>query len=407
MQFDTWTLALASAIVVVVSSTMYIIGTLAYKDNDTGRIWSVAYMSGMLTTLSFLVFSLSADAWWAGGVGNTAMVVGSGLFWGGCRVRNGRRPLYPVIATAGVAAALAAWLQGPAGGAWAGAEVYFAGVAVFAAAAALELARGRQHQEIGSVTLTVIFSVQSAFYLLRLIGLTVFGADSEFFLESVGSNTTAIVTMILIPVLATTMSNMRAERARSGTAIFHDYGQTGYTEQKVLRADSFEIVVEDWLERCQHHGESLALLHLNLDNLSEINTAFGRAQGDLVLGHYISFVRRFGPPHSDIGQAGPGRLVMATPIADAEDARAAAAALQTILLEAPITQLAGLRPTLSVGVALSGPCGYDFQRMNCAAREACDEASSAGGNRVVVSSVGYPVTADQRSAENSRPEVSR
>ena len=395
MQFDTWTLAIASAISVVVASSMYIVGTLSHKDNDVGRIWSVAYMAAMLTTLSFLVFSLNPDTWWAGGVGNGAMVIGAGLFWGGCRVRNGRNPLYLVIVPAGVVTALAAWLAGPAGGDWAGAEFYFTGVALFAAAAAVETMRGTQHHEVGSVTLTAVFSVQSIFYLIRLFGLTAFGADDKFFLESVGSNTTAIVTMILIPVLATTMYIMRTEQSRAGTAIFHDYGRTGYTEQGVLRADSFQLVVSDWLERCELHSQPLVLLHVNLDNLTEINTAFGRAHGDQVLAQYISFVRRFGPPHSDIGQAGTGRLVMATPMASTDDALAAVTALQATLLEAPITQLAGLRPTLSVGVAFSEHYGYNFERMSSAARSACEQATAAGGNQAVLAGAGSPMTAGQ------------
>lgn len=395
MQLDAWTLALASAIAVVVASSIYIIGTLAYKDNDTGRIWSAAYMAGMLTTLSFLIFSLSPDTWWAGGVGNGALVLGAGLFWGGSRVRNGRNPLYLVVASAGAATALATWLPGPAGGDWAGAEVYFAGVALFAVAAAVETMRGTQHREVGAVTLTVVFSIQGAFYLLRLFGLVALGADSEFFLETVGSNTTAIIAMILVPILATTMSTMRADRAQSGTAVFHDYGRTGYTEQGVLRADSFKLVVSDWLERCELHRQPLVLLHVDLDNLTEINTAFGLAHGNHVLAQYISFVRRFGPPHSDIGQAGTGRLVLATPMASTDEALTAVSALQSTLLEAPITQLAGLRPTLSVGIAFSEHYGYEFQRMSSAARAACDQATAAGGNRAVLAGAGSPMTTGQ------------
>ena len=391
MQLDTWTLALASAIAVVVASSMYILGTLTYKDNDTGRIWSVAYMAGMLTTLSFLVYNLDADAWWAGGVGNGAMVVGAALFWGGSRVRNGRRPHYSIVAAAGTVTALAAWLPGPDGGDWVGAEVYFAGVALFAAAAAVETMRGTQSQEVGSMTITVVFSIQAAFYLLRLFALIAFGADSGFFLHSVGSNTTAIVAMVLIPVLATTMSTMRAERAQAGTAIFHDYGRTGYTEQGVLRADSFQLVVSDWLERCELHRQPLALLHVDLDNLTEINTAFGLAQGNQVLAQYISFVRRFGPPHSDIGQAGTGRLVLATPMASPEEALATVAALQASLLKAPITQLAGLRPTLSVGIAFSEHYDYDFEKMSSAARAACDQATAFGGNQAVLAGADSPL----------------
>ncbi|WP_111720178.1 diguanylate cyclase [Homoserinimonas sp. OAct 916] len=395
MQLDTWTLALSSTIAVVLAATMYIVGTLAYKDNNTGRIWSVAYMAGMLTTLSFVTYSLQPDAWWTGGVGNGAMVIGAGLFWSGCRVRNERRPLYALVVTAGIITAGAAWLQGPAGGDWAGGEFYFVGVALFAAAAAIEVMRDSQQREVGAVTLTVVFWVQSAFYLLRLLGLTLVGEESTFFLETVGSNTTAIMAMVLIPVLATTMSTMRTERVQAGTAIFHDYGRTGYTEQGVLHANSFRLVVRDWLERCRYHGVPLILLHINLDNLAEINTAFGRTHGNQVLVQYISFMRRFGPPHSDIGEAGTGRLVMATPMASPDDAVTAVIALQAKLLEAPVPELAGLRPTISVGIAFSEHFGYDLQRMSSAARAACDHATATGGNRAVLAGAGSPIPADQ------------
>lgn len=406
MLFDPWTLAFSSAIVVMVASAIYIIGTLAYKDNDAGRIWSVAYMAGVLTTLSYLNYSLNPETWWTGAVGNASLVVGAGFFWSGSRVRNGHRPLFLVVAASGVLVALAALARGPEGGPWAGASLYFLGVAAFAAAAAIEMQRGRHHNELGSMTLTVVFSIQSAYYLTRLFALTVFGAESTFFTEAVGSSVTAVVSMILIIVLSATMAMMRAERTRAGTALFDDYGSAGTTEHGVLRAESFHHVVGDWLERCKVHGEQLALIHLGLDNLDEINAAFGRAHGDEVLKRFTTVVRHHGPPHSDIGQAGTGRLVVAVPMADSGEAVAAVATLQTRLLDEPIPELKGLRPTLSVGVALSGDWGYHFRPLSTAARIACDQASAAGGNRVIVAS-SAEVDPHESAGASSLPEVSR
>lgn len=390
---DNWTISLASSIVVVVTASLFIGLTLSYKDSDIGRIWACGFLTGILTTLSYLMWSLNPAAWWAVAVGNMALVGGAGLFWLGCRLHNGRRGHAWLVVLVSAAALVAVLVEGQNGGPWAGALVYFAGVAGFAALAAVECGRGSLNKAFGGRMLMVVFAVQALFYLGRLIAFTMGGPESALFELFFGTSANALITMVLVILLSTAMALIRALQAGSVPRERRVSAATstvvGYNSDGVLTPEAFERVLRDWLERAEFHHEQLALLHFRLDDLDEINTAFGRVHGDAVLARYVAIVRRFGPPHSDIGVAGTGRLVLATAMPTVDDALDAARAVQDALLEEPLATFAGVRPTLSVGISLTDYTGYDFGSLYSAAREACDRATDAGGNRALLDSSVY------------------
>jgi GGDEF domain-containing protein len=71
-------------------------------------------------------------------------------------------------------------------------------------------------------------------------------------------------------------------------------------------------------------------------------------------------------------------------MSSADEALAVAATMQEGLLEEKIDEFAGLRPTMSVGIALTDYTGFDFELLSAAAMRACKRASDAGGNRVML-----------------------
>lgn len=385
---DGWTISLASALIVVVTAALFIGSTIVHKDSSAGRLWAAGYLAGILTTTSFLAWQLSPELWWASAIGNAGFAAGTAFFWLGCRRHNGRRGPYWAAAAGSSAVVIAGLIPGPSGDAWAGAEVYFAVVMLFAVLSAIECSRGEMQRARGSLPMLVVFCVQAAFFAGRLFFFTLDGPESNVFSLFFGSSALALVTMIMSVVLSSSMSLIRFAQGsasepspRGGRRL---PAQTGYTEDNVFTERSFKRVVGDWLDRAEFHDEQLAMLHFDLDDLREITTAFGPAHTNQLLSKYTAVVRQFGPPHSAIGTAGTGRLVMVIPAANSDEALAVARTVQAGLLEDSLAEFAGLRPTSSIGIALTDYTGFDADQLDAASRRACTRASEAGGNRIVV-----------------------
>lgn len=387
---DGWTISLASALVVVVTAALFIGTTISHKDSEVGRIWAAGYLGGILTTTSYLVWLLFPELWWASSLGNAAFVAGTGFFWIGCRRHNGKPARYLVLALACLAVFIAGLIPGPDGGAWAGAELYFVAIIVFSVLAAIESTRGELGRALGARPMVVVFTVEAAFFAGRLYFFLLQGPESPTFSLFFGSSATAFVTMIMVIVLSSSMSVIRSVHGATADAGGRSGRRSGstiaYTADDVLTEPAFERILEDWLHRAEFHDEQIALMHLDLDDLDAINTAFGRAKADALLARYTAVVRRYGPAHSGIAVAGPGRLVLATPMESPDAALAVAATLQAGLLEESLDQATGLRPTMSIGIALTDYTGFDYERLSAAALRACKRASDAGGNRTMFDS---------------------
>ena len=105
MQIDTTTLLIAAGAVVAVAGVSFILSTALRRNERFGRIWSIAFIAGILETISEIVAGTSPAGWWAGSVANGALVLAIGLMWAGCRAYNGLRSLaWVAIVTSNVVA---------------------------------------------------------------------------------------------------------------------------------------------------------------------------------------------------------------------------------------------------------------------------------------------------------------
>ncbi|MET0726438.1 MAG: hypothetical protein ABWY36_08825 [Leifsonia sp.] len=381
--FDLWSVTAMTALVIVVASAVFITDTLMRKDDEAGRVWSLAYIAGVLTVLSYLVWVAAPDAWWAVAVGNSMFALSAGCMWLGARIFNGRtRPTWYLVAAGSAAAFVAVIVEGPDGGDWAGAIVMYVTIAAFAAAGGSEAMRGTMKLNPNGRALALVLLLQSAFFIVRLAAFIAVGPDSAFFQTWFGSVAASFVTVVLIIVAAITMSVLRADRTRlrddAASAV------VGYTESGVLLHPSFDRIVNDWLNRMEYTDEQLALVSVRLDDLDAITTAFSHALAVDVAEAWVASIRRSVPTVSDIGEDGFGRLIIATPFATIDDARAAADLLRDGLLDETTTSPNGIRPTVSIGVALTDLHGYSLPTLVGAARAAADEAQREGGDAVVI-----------------------
>ncbi|SDB89871.1 diguanylate cyclase (GGDEF) domain-containing protein [Sanguibacter gelidistatuariae] len=384
MTLDPQTLSVATGIVVLTAGMVFVLETIFRRDSTTSRLWSLAYLAGILTSVSYMLWATLPTAWWAVAVGNGAFVVSAGAIWSGCRSFNGRRSLIGVVLLAGALAAGAVVLDGPDGGEWAGAHVWLLGVGTFSALGVAETFTRSMRRDINARGLSVVLIAEGVLFLTRFVVLVGWGTEHVVFSTYLGTTPMSVVTIVLMIVAAVTMSVMRSEagpRARmGGTARV-------FSRRGLINVDVLEQVLDDCLARAAESEEAFTLLHLHLDDLEEIGIAFGRSAADLVLDEYAATVRRVAPVSAIIGEAGAGRLLVAVPGTAPGEEITLATVLRRALLDVVVPEAPGAKVTASIGAATTHRLGYDVAQLSRAARAASDEATAAGGNRVASAEV--------------------
>lgn len=381
MTIDLYTIQLAMTAVAIVAGVMFVLDTFLRKTDEAGRIWAVSFMAGILAAFAYATWVVVPGAWWAVAVGNAAMVLSPALLWCGARAYNGRRSHVWSAAVAAAAAGVAVLAAGPSGGDWAGAVVMFVLIAVFAALGAVESLRAPMRENWTARGLTVMFIVVTVFYSARVVAFLALGPEHPWFRAALGTEASAFVIISLVIVAVVSLVILQSERL-VGAPSRRELAPS-YTVDSVLNTASFRDVVEDWLERANFHDEQLVVMRVELDELSALNTAFGRSVGAELLTQFTAAVRRHSSPHSDIGVAGPGLLVVVAPFIRLEDAEASAEAVQEGLREHRLDAAQGLRLSASIGLAGTDHFGYDFDRLMSAATAAASKARAAGGDAVM------------------------
>lgn len=375
---ELYTAQLATSVVTTVAGVMFILDTLFGRADASGRLWAVSYMSGMLTAIAYAIAILLPGAWWAIGVGNGAMVFTAGLLWSGARAFNGRPALVWAPAAGAVLSALAVLVAGPHGGAWAGAWVLFAGIALFSALGAIESLRAPMSASWAGRGLTVAFVIVALYYVLRTGVLFVAGLESDEFRTLFGSEASAFVMMTLVVVTTVCLVVLRGGRRGAGRGGRSD-GAGGVA---VPGASAQRPLVEDWIERASFHDEQLVFTRVRLDEVEAIDLAFGRSAGAAIAERFADAVRRYSPPTAAVGLVAPGELLVVAPFARIADARRAAAAVQAGLGEQLVSEAEGIRLSSSIGLAGTDAIGYDYARLLDASGAALERARANGGDAI-------------------------
>lgn len=384
MILDPLTQAIMTALVVVVAGVIFISETLLRRDDGAGKIWALAYLAAMLTTLSYLGWAATPALWWAVSVGNSMFVASAGLMWLGCCMFNGR--LHPlsigVVAAASLAAVLSVVVAGRDGGGWAGAEVMFIGIGVFSAAGAVETLRGEMRENLNARVLTIVLSIQAAFYAARTVVFVLFGSESEVFQQWFDTEVSSYFTVALTITALVTTSVLRTDRARlrarpsSSSAV--------YSSEQVLLEDSFRRIFEDWVRRAEVRRDPVVVTAVALEDLDTIATAFGEAAVVDVIDTWVAGVRRHSPASALIGEDGLGRLMVVSAMPSVDDAKGQALRIFHGLLDDAGMGDTVIRPAIGIGIALSATTGYDAEALLAGARAAAARATLSLESSVVV-----------------------
>lgn len=383
MNLDLYTVALLTSLVVIVSSVVFLVGMLLRKDDTAGRIWGLAFLFGLMTVVSYLVWATTPTAWWAIGLGNAAYVSNLGCMWLGCRAFNGRKLAITsgVVAVAAVAAFVAVALAGPEGGDWAGGAFYMTAIGVFSGLGAWESLRGQMSQNRLAWGLAFILGLASIFFVARTAVFLTSGPTSDLFLSLFDTVPASVITITLAIVAVVVTSVLLSVRARVTAPV--EAGKLSLSDDDVLPEVSFVHVLLDMAARARRRSELVGVISLRIDDLPIIATAFGSEAAASVGAAFRRVVRRYAPTTSFVGQDGTtGLLVGIQPESDA-DARRLATRIRRGLFDELSGVVGVVIPVVGVGIALSERSGYEPAALMMQARAAAREAAQSTDTLIV------------------------
>ncbi|MEA4945559.1 MAG: hypothetical protein VB080_14120 [Propionicimonas sp.] len=387
MMVDQVTMSLVTAVVVIVAGVLFLIETIVHQASPAARIWTAAFLAGILTSFCYLVWALDVPgAWVATSIGNAAFVLSMGSLWLGCR-RFNEHPvrLSGIVVGAAVAAtALAALLAGPGGGDWAGAAVMFWSIGILAALGTVESRRGVLGKQSLAAAITVVLGLAAVYYLARAVVFLAAGPGSVLFERWFDTANTSILTIVLTVAAVVAMSVLRATestlRGRGGTTTL-DVDADG-----LLDARSFAVVLASAVARSERAGDRLAVIALRMDELPQITTAFGAHEASELLKAWRTSLLHGAPPLGLVGEEGPAGLMLAVPVTSASDARSLAVRLQQRVIDEVGSIGATVTPVIGVGVAVTDVVGYAASALIDVSNEAARHSAESPDAAVVLAS---------------------
>jgi len=377
---DVPTLYIVSAMVISLTGILFIVDAYSRREDVVGRVWSLAFIAGVITTFAYLASSMYAAIWWGIGFGNGTVVFSVAAVWAGARLFNGRRSLLWVAAAASVLVALSALVLGPAGGTWAGGAPMIAGMCVFGLLGGIECLRGnlwgyRNARFLGAVTM-----LAGAYYGVRLIFFLTRGPGDAFFSKFLGTGVTSLVVIIFVTGGAFAMVALRGEESRQTYSVRTERGGLSGT----AGPHQFAVITAPMFAEARETGRPAVFVAADIDELGTMNAAFGRAFGDEVLERFIEVLRAALPAGSPLCRVSADNFEFVLRNHDATGAARLAERIRSSLLDSPLVGESGVRVTASFGIAVADNNDYTLERMRQAATTAVERAKSAGGNRVEV-----------------------
>jgi len=384
MTLDNFTVSLAAAVVIVVSGVMYLFETLMRKDGLSGRLWAVAFLAGILTVLSYLVWAAAPDAYLAVAVGNAGFVASAGFIWLGCRAYNDR-PLRwsgSVVAAFVLIAGAAVLVAGPDGGDWAGAVPLFIGTGLMALFGAIESRQGAIGRRWSSLGLTIVLGIEAVWFTARTLVFVAYGPDSEVFatwfntiVSSFLTITLTIVAVVVTSVLRASESNLRGQP---------DVYTLSVGVDGVLLPASFRSATATLIERAARQGETICVVSVRIDDLGRIATAFGPAEAEQVAAAWRAGVREYVPTAALVGDGESGSLLVAFLTTSFSDVRRMASIMHRRLLDDFGALGVSVVPVVGVGIALTDRLGYDFSTLVDGADQAAARSVTSPDASVII-----------------------
>ena len=313
----------------------------------------------LATGLGQLSFTIVFGFFIALALGNGAFVAATAFIWLGSAAFNGRALRIPVAITSTVlvVVVVAALIEGPLSGDWAGAVPLFLANALFALLGAIETRRGAISRRWSAVGLTAVMGIEAAWFFVRTIVFLAQGPDSPVFLTYFGTSVSALLTMALVVAAVVVTSVLRTnESALRGNP---ETRQLVVDRNGVLLRESFGAVLTILSARARAAGEDLCVIGVRVDDLRRVATAFGPEEAEEMARAFRASVRAHAPTMALVGEADATGLSIAFSTALSTDHHR----VVRVLHERVVADLSDLGtsvvPVVGIGVALASTDGAD------------------------------------------------
>ncbi|WP_051441561.1 hypothetical protein [Arthrobacter sp. H14] len=211
MTLDTTTLRVAFSITALTLVVLFYFVTFRSTRSAYSAWWCVA-LGLFLTGSAAYLLDGTFHQRWANPLGNVLLVMGAVSVWAGARSLRATRPPAWIFAAALLLTLLASVVEDPATNNWAGGAVFLALMCLGIALASLELWRlepgySRVHRPLAAAS-----GLLAVYYFARCIVFLAVGPDGAVFRTYFGSDTTTLVTLVLLVAVSFSMASLSNEQ---------------------------------------------------------------------------------------------------------------------------------------------------------------------------------------------------
>ncbi|MEQ4519956.1 GGDEF domain-containing protein [Pseudarthrobacter sp. B907] len=378
MMLDTSTLRVALAVVTLTLLCLFYFITYRRTRSLFSGWWCSALLLFLTGSASYLLDGTEHQAW-ANPLGNTLLVGGAVAMWAGARsLRNRSSQLWAMLAGPAVTGILSI-LDHPATNNWSGGAVLLGMMGLMLGLSSRELFvldvdYSRVHRPLayGSAFLAV-------FYAGRLTAFLIDGPEGPVFVSYFGSVVTTLLTSMILVLASFTMVELSNEQlTRDLRARATVDGLTG-----LLNRTAFVDLAENELRRLSGARTTAALVLADLDHFKAVNDQYGHAAGDEALQAFATACTSAVRSTDLVGRYGGEEFILLLPGLSPERAGEMAAVISRRLQEAQPNVAARL-PTVSYGIASTGPGRVDMKALIASADAALYRAKTLGRDRSVL-----------------------
>ncbi|MET3810049.1 GGDEF domain-containing protein [Arthrobacter sp. UYEF3] len=378
MMLDISTLRVALAVVTLTLLCLFYFITFRRTRSPYSGWWCSALLLFLTGSASYLLDG-SAHQIWANPLGNTLLVGGAGAMWAGARSLRRVRPNLAYLVAGPAVAAVAAVLDHPAVNNWAGGAVLLGLMGLMLGLSSRELflldvdySRVHRPLAFGSALLAL-------YYFGRLAAFVLGGPEGPAFTAYFGSVVTTLLTSTILVLASFTMVELSNEQlTRDLRARATVDGLTG-----LLNRSAFMDLAANELRRLSGARTTACLILADLDHFKSVNDKYGHAAGDAALQAFSAACAASVRSTDLVGRYGGEEFVLLLPGVSPERAGQMAAAISARLQEAQPNVAAKL-PTVSYGIAPTGPGRVDLEALIAAADAALYRAKTLGRDRAVL-----------------------
>lgn len=321
--------------------------TAALRHNDeANRAWTAAFAAALCVCGLDAIYSADGSApAVVTAAGDASTVFAVGAMWSGCRLLDDRARSHIWIAVAAaVAVAAPTFWQSTDADLDLSTALRTGASGLFAWLVASELLRGKMRLNLNARILQFSYLALGTWYVV-VAALSASGAVRP------GIISTALPFTALFLVSAVCLSALRVEQTGNWWSVSAETRRR--SNLGVLAADAFREDAADRIQRATLAGGHVALVLAEIEDLDELNSAFGRQAGDSALLHFAGVLRARVPADALIGHFGAGRFVVLVVPTTSDSPSTVVDAIRTGLTESPVSEGMELRTDASFGTSHS------------------------------------------------------